>query len=129
MQLPPDIISDKVFPKTFAWLARYRAAVAKAKAAAPKPTEMNGHIAAEHIHGAELLDLRLSIDHPDPLAFDDSMDIEIYPADWGTEYRDRGRLLGLAPDQVTIAVKNENDIEIRIHAPRTGFKICRTAGS
>jgi hypothetical protein len=129
MQLPPNIISNKVFPRTFAWLARYRAAVAKAKAAAPKPTEMNGHSAAEHIHGAELFDLQLSIDHSDPLALDEEMNVEIYPADWGTEYRDRGRLLGLTPNEVTIAVKDKRDIEIRIHAPRTGFKICRIAGS
>lgn len=125
MQLPQNLISDRVFPRTFAWLARYRAAVAKAKEAAPKPTEMDGHAAAKHIHGAELLDIQISVDIHDPSGFEDGVEVEVYPADWGTEYRDRGRLVGLTPDGVTIAVKNEKDVEIRIHAPRTGFKIRR----
>jgi len=35
----------------------------------------------------------------------------MYPADWVTDHRDRGRLVGLPVDEVRIAVKNKKDVD------------------
>ncbi|KAF2134786.1 hypothetical protein P153DRAFT_329485 [Dothidotthia symphoricarpi CBS 119687] len=123
LQPPADIISDTQFPKLFAWHARYRAAVEKAKSTAPKPTTLDGKAAAEHVLGSEFSESKHSVDGNDPLALKEGTEVELYPADWGTEYRDRGRLIGLTPDEVTISVEGRGGVEIRVHAPRTGFKI------
>jgi hypothetical protein len=123
MGLPQDLISDKIFPKTFAWFERYRAAVEKAKSGATEPTTLDGEAAAKYIHASESKQSKVSVDQKDPSGLKEGTEVEVYGADWGTEYRDRGRLVGLSPDEVTIAVKSKEGAEIRIHAPRTGFKI------
>jgi hypothetical protein len=123
MGLPQNLISEKIFPKTYAWFERYRAAVEKAKSSAPEPTTLDGEAAAKYIHASETGQSKLSVDENDPTGLREGSEIEVYGADWGTDYRDRGQLVGLSPDEVTIAVKSRAGAEIRIHAPRTGFKI------
>jgi hypothetical protein len=123
MQLPEDVISKKAFPGVFAYVERYQAAVEKAKSNAPQPTPLDGPAAAEQMHRSEVGLAKVSFDTKDPTGLQEGTEVEIYPADWGTEYRDRGRLVGLAPDEVTISVKTRENVELRIHAPRTGFKI------
>ena len=123
MQLPPDLISEKQYPKVFAWLARYRAACEEAKVSAPKPTILEGQAAADHILGSEFAESGGAVDESDPLGLQEGVEVEVYPADWGTEHRDRGRLVGLTPDEVTIAVMSKGGVEFHVHAPRTGFKV------
>lgn len=67
------------------------------------------------------------VDQEDAQNFEHGTRVEVYPADWGSEYRDSGRLVDLAPDEVTIMV--EGAMELRIHAPRTGFKVTAVGGS
>lgn len=123
MQLPSKLISEKQYPKVFAWLTRYRAACEAAKASAPKPTTLEGQAAADHILRSEFAESRGSVDENDPLGLKEGVEVEVYPADWVTEHRDRGRLVGLTPDEVTIAVESKAGVEFRVHAPRTGFKV------
>jgi hypothetical protein len=123
MQLPSDIISKEIFPRVFTWFEKYRAAVEEAKSNTGQPTPLDGPAAADRIHRSEFGLPEISFDEEDPAGLKEGADVDIYPADWGTEYRDRGRLVGLAPDEVTIAVKTKGNVELRIHAPRTGFKI------
>lgn len=123
MQLPPELISEKHFPKVFTWLDRYRAAREEAKASAPKPTTMDGRAAADSILTAGFAEPKVAVDKTDPSELKEGIEVELYPSDWITEHRDRGRLVGLSPDEVTIAVKNRGNVEFRVHAPRTGFKV------
>jgi hypothetical protein len=122
MQLPPDLISSAQFPKVFAWLSRYRAARSAAQASAPKPTILDGQAAADHIRRSSLDELGCCVDEGDPLGLEEGVEVEIFPADWGFECRDRGTLVGLTSEEVVVAVKSR-DVEIRIHAPRTGFEV------
>jgi hypothetical protein len=121
--LPEDVVSEKLFPHVFAWLERYRAAVEEAKSTASQPTALDGEAAAKHILESELGHPQIPFDGDDPARLKEGMQVEVYPADWVTEHRDRGQLVGLTADEVTIAVKSKGDVEIRIHAPRTGFKV------
>ncbi|KAL6710513.1 hypothetical protein ACN47E_008561 [Coniothyrium glycines] len=123
LQLPAEHVSDQRYPKTFAWIARYQAARDQAKSSGPEPTVLDGAAAAKQIHASDFVESALSVDADDPLGLKEGAEVELYAADWGTEHRDRGRLVGLTTDEVTIAVKSEENVEIRIHAPRTGFKI------
>jgi hypothetical protein len=121
--LPEDIISKRVFPKTFAWFERYRAAIEKAKSKAAQVKSLDGEAAAKHIHASEFGQPALSVDGGDPARLKEGSEVQLYPADWITGHKDQGRLVGLTPDEVTIAVKSKGGVEIRIHAPRAGFKI------
>jgi hypothetical protein len=121
--LPEDVVSEKLFPHVFAWLARYHAAVDKAKSSASQPTALDGEAAAKRILESELGHPQTPFDGGDPAKLKEGMQVEVYPVDWVTEHRDQGRLVGLIADEVTIAVKSKGDVEIRIHAPRTGFKV------
>lgn len=123
LQLPEDVISAKLYPRVLAWFDRYRAAVDTAKSNAPGPTALDGEAAANFIHSSGSAFAHVSVDEKDPTGLKHGAEVEVYAADWGTEYRDRGRLVGLTPDEVTIAVKTKGNGEIRVHAPRTGFKI------
>lgn len=84
---------------------------------------MDGESAAKSILASELGHTHVQVDRDDPASLSEGEQVEIYPADWVTEHKDRGRLVGLTADEVTIAVKSQGDVELRIHAPRTGFKI------
>jgi len=107
---------------------RYRAARDEAQASGPKPIELDGKTAANYILGSEFADSGYSVDEKDPLGLREGVEVEVYAADWGSEYRDRGRLVGLTPDEAVVAVTTKDKGEIRIHAPRTGFKIEETGG-
>jgi hypothetical protein len=123
LQLPQDVVSKQIFPRTFAWLERYHAAVDKAMSTVSQPRALDGQAAAKHILTSGLGLSAVSVDRDDPASLSEGAEVEVYPADWVTEHRDQGRLVGLTQDEVTIAVKSKGDDEIRIHAPRTGFKI------
>jgi hypothetical protein len=123
MQLPTDVISEKIFPKTFSWQERYLKAVEEANKSAPAPVKLDGQAAADHILGSEAVDKHIFVDSNDPSGVQDGVELELYPADWGSEHRDRGRMVGLSGDEVTIAVQSKKDVKIRVHAPRAGFKM------
>ncbi|KAF2681738.1 hypothetical protein K458DRAFT_479280 [Lentithecium fluviatile CBS 122367] len=110
--MPPHFVPEERFPKVYAWIARVRATLDEAKSSAPKTG---------------------GVDSGDPLGIGAGTQIEIYPADWGSEHRDSGQLVALVLDEVTVAARSRDGAELRIHAPRTGFRITeigrRAAGS
>lgn len=126
LAVPEGLITAQGFPKVFAWLDRYRAAVAKAKATANGPTALDGQGAADAILRSDFGQSRVSVDPNDVTGLKEGTEVEFYPVDWLTGHRDRGRLVGLTTDEVTIAAPSKKDVEVHIHAPRAGFKIKET---
>ncbi|KAF2469426.1 uncharacterized protein BDR25DRAFT_343778 [Lindgomyces ingoldianus] len=58
------------------------------------------------------------------LGVKEGVEVEVYPTDSGFIYRDRGWLMTLTPNEATVAAKSGvGDTDIRIHAPRSGFRI------
>lgn len=52
-----------------------------------------------------------------------------YPTDSGFTHHDRGRLVTLTPKEVTVAsCRRVGGREVRIHAPRTGFRVIKFGG-
>jgi hypothetical protein len=120
--LPRELISDKQYPKVFAWIGRFNDTLKAAKAKAPKPTSLKGDAAAERVHNAHFAEKDLHVDTADPLELKQGQEVEIYPTDSGSNHKDRGKLVGLTEDQVVLSVQSKGK-ELRLHFPRTGFRI------
>ena len=64
------------------------------------------------------------VDPKDPLGLEKGQDVEVWPTDTGFKHRDRGRLISLTKDEVVIAEQSKvGGKEIRVHAPRSGFRV------
>jgi len=120
--LPAEVISARQFPNVYAWIERFRAAVKAARSAVPKPTALKGPAAAKFILDAEFAESS-GVDANEPLGLTAGMEVEVYPTDSGFLNRDRGRLVALTQSEVTVASRSSEGREVRIHAPRTGFRV------
>ena len=112
--LSKDLISDKLYPKVFAWIARFNEALKAAKGTAPKPTALKGGAAAERILNASFADKELGVDPTDPLGLQQGTEVEVYPIDSGSNHHDRGRLIGLNEDEVVLSIQAKEK-ELRLH--------------
>lgn len=122
--MPATIVSEKQFPKVYAWIARFRAALKEAKASAPKPVTLKGPDAVKAVLNSEFSEPSGAVDANDALGLKADTEVEVYPIDSGFTHRDRGRLLTLTPNEVVVEVQSQvGGKEIRIHAPRTGFRV------
>ena len=117
--LDPEIISAKQFPKVFAWIDRFNAALAEAKKKAPKPASLKGDAAAKRVLEGKFADGEVGVSASDPLRLHKDQLVEVWPTDSGFRHRDRGRLIGLTEDEVVVVV----DTGVRLHFPRTGFRV------
>jgi hypothetical protein len=69
------------------------------------------------------------VDENDPLGSRERTEVEIYPTDSGFTHHDRGRLTTLMPKEVTVAsCRGVGGREVRIHAPRTEFRVIKVGG-
>ena len=122
--LPPALISEKQYPKVFAWIDRFTEAVTAAKSSSSKPTTLKGAEAIEHIIQADYVDSEQSVDSNDPLGLKEGQEIEVWPLDSGSSHHDRGRLVALTSNEVVLASQTKmGGKEVRIHCPRTNFRI------
>ncbi|OCK79439.1 glutathione S-transferase [Lepidopterella palustris CBS 459.81] len=127
--MPANVISAKQFPKVYAWIQRFRAALKVAKSTGPKPVSLKGPEAVKLIITAEFAEPNGTVDVNDPLNLKEGMEVEVYPTDSGFTHRDRGRLVTLTPNEVTVATRSRvGDKEVHIHAPRSGFRITKAGG-
>ncbi|EXJ79857.1 hypothetical protein A1O3_08142 [Capronia epimyces CBS 606.96] len=120
--LPRELISEKSYPKVFAWIARFNDALKTAKGQAPKPVTLDGGAAAQRILKASFAEKNLSFDPADPLGLQQGAEVEVFPIDSGSRHHDRGRLVGLTDDEVVLSTQVKAT-EVRLHFPRTGFRI------
>ena len=123
---PPEWISQQQFPSTYAWMTRFRAAL-KAAAASntqSQATEVKCDEAVKHIVGSSFAGAKANVDKDDPTGLREGADVQIWPTDTGTSCRDQGKLVGLTKDEMVISTPTKDGgNEIRIHAPRWGFRI------
>jgi len=122
--MSPSVVSEELFPRVYAWVQRFRAALDQARSSAPKAVALEGQEAVNFILSSEFTKPNGTVDANDPLGIEKDTVVEIYPTDWGSEYRDHGRLSALTLGEVTVVARSSaGDTEVRIHAPRTGFRI------
>jgi hypothetical protein len=126
--LPKNVISPTQFPKVFAWIQRFRDALKQAKAAAPKPVSVTGEDVVKYMQGARFVESVGEVAANDPLGLKAGEEIEVWPIETGFSHRDRGTLLTLTPNEVVVGKKMYvGGGDIRVHAPRWGFRITRVS--
>ncbi len=64
--LPPTVISERQFPKVYAWIGRFRAAVKSARQSAPKPKTIQGSDALKHLISTGFAESEGKVDDNDP---------------------------------------------------------------
>ncbi|GAB7359617.1 hypothetical protein MBLNU230_g6800t1 [Neophaeotheca triangularis] len=130
LNLPAEHFSDKHYPKTYAWLKRWKQATKDASAAAPKPVTLKGPEALQAIMCADFNDKQPRVDESDPLGLKAGSMVEVFPIDSGFTHKDAGSLVALNEMEVAVAVKSKNGgKEIRVHAPRWGFRVKAVEGA
>lgn len=128
--LPPNVVSQMQFPKVFAWIQRFRAALKATKSTAPKPVSLKGQEAVKAILNSDFAEPKGTVDANDPLGLKEGMEVELYPTDSGFTHHDRGHLVTLTPNEITVATRSKDESkEIRVHAPRSGFRVTKAGGS
>ena len=128
--LPSELVSEKQYPKVFAWISRFRKAISAAKATAPKPQTLKGDKALQQIMSAGFAEPEGQVDESDPLKLKKGQEVEVWPTDSGFRHRDRGRLVTLNAGEVVLSAKTGTiGEEIRIHCPRVNFRIAPVDGN
>ena len=113
----------------FAWHERFSKAIKAAKGAVAKPTTLKGDAALNRIVEASFAEKECTVDEQDPLGLKRGSEVEVWPIDTGVRHRDRGRVVGLTREEVVLSVESEaKGKEIRVHFPRTNFRIQAVRG-
>ncbi|KIV92321.1 hypothetical protein PV10_06773 [Exophiala mesophila] len=123
--LEKDIISDKQFPKTFAFIDRaVKAITARQIQNQNKPHELSADEAVKTILDSDFFESEGDIDPLDPLKLEKGQMVEIYPVESGFNHRDRGELVSIGINEVVIAsTPNVGQGVLRIHYPRVNIRI------
>lgn len=126
--LPKELFGESVYPRTVAWVARFKEEFKKTKAKASKPVTIKGPQAVEAISGAKVGKMG-GVDGGDPTGLKEGQEVEVWPIDSGFSHKDRGRLVTLTKDEVAIAVQTKEGKQVYVHAPRWGFRIAAVGSS
>jgi glutathione S-transferase len=125
--LPAEVICQKTYPNTYAWIGRFDKATKVAKAAVPKPEQVSGATAASLVSQAALARTtsQNAFDKNDPTGLNIGEQVIVNPTDSGFTHRDRGRLVGLDKNEVVIELNNpvSQGGPVRLHFPRHGFRV------
>jgi Glutathione S-transferase, N-terminal domain len=125
--LPKDVISESVFPRTFAWVKRFNAAVQEALKKNGSPKLLSPEETIGRIESAEYFEADGEIDPADPLRFEKGQIVDVFPTDMasGFVHRDTGKLVNVSVMDVCLETKTKSGKDIRIHFPRTNFRIAK----
>jgi len=121
--LQPAYISSQQFPKTFAWIERFDAVVLAAMKKNGPAQKISGAEAVQAVGNGEWAEEEASVDDDDPSGLRKGEMVEVWPIDSGFSRKDRGRLVGLSTKEVVVEGQTEEGGEVRVHAPRHGFRV------
>ncbi|KAI4749113.1 hypothetical protein E4T50_00646 [Aureobasidium sp. EXF-12298] len=116
---PKEFISEKLFPRTYAWVYRFKQLVEDTGSGEHVPKALSGTEAFDKITSAPVTELEGDISNTDPLNLKIGQMVEIWPTDWASDHKDRGELVMLAANQVCI----RNAQGVLVHFPRWNFRI------
>jgi hypothetical protein len=93
-----------------------------------KPQTLSGADAVKRVAAADFVEGG-DVDETDPLGLRKGQDVVVYPLDTGKSHQDRGRLVKLDRTEVVIQFQTKiGEKEVRLHAPRHGFRIIGFSG-
>ena len=121
-----EVLSAKVFPRTFGWVARFREWVDGVRERAGGVVEEIGReeTVSRILKAGFFEEEEGEIDPADPLKLEKGREVEVFPVDTGSNHRDRGRLVSIGRDEVVVESKtNVGEGVLRIHYPRVNIRI------
>ncbi|EXJ70022.1 uncharacterized protein A1O5_07095 [Cladophialophora psammophila CBS 110553] len=122
--LEKDVISASEFPKTFAYVDRFRKAMAKKQEQNGVPEELSSEETIERILASDCFEPEGSVDPLDPLRLKKGQMVEIWPVESGFTHHDKGELVSIGIKEVVISSKpNLGEGRLRLHFPRVNFRI------
>lgn len=124
--IPESVASAKEFPGVFAWVERFRGAVAEAEEKNGKASEISGPDAVQYITSAQFAEQDSAVDANEPAGFKTGETVEMHPIDSGFAHKDVGKLVKLTKDEIVISVEAKHGQEVQLHAPRWGFRVQRS---
>jgi len=106
---------------------RFNAAYQEALKRNGAPELLSPEETIKRIEGAEYFEAEGEVDPADPLRFEKGQIVDVFPTDMasGFVHRDTGSLVNVSVMDVCIAAKTKNGKEVRIHFPRTNFRISK----
>lgn len=128
---------ERRFPRTVAWVRRWRAWVqgrgvwdAEAEGAVKELREVGTEEVAKRVFGEGVGFVGVEEEFDEvgtrELGLEKGAVVEVWPTDYGSPQRDRGRLVGLRTNEVVVEVDVEEKGKcVRLHFPRTGFAVRR----
>ena len=123
-ELDKQLISEKSFPKVFAWIDRLRKAYDAANEKNGKAEVITDRDALDKIFSSDYFGPEGDVDQLDPLQLKKGQIVDISPADSGVTHHDKGELLSLGIREVVIKKEMPNGRgHIRVHFPRINFSI------
>jgi glutathione S-transferase len=125
--LPMEVFGETVFPRTWAWVRRFNEVYQEAVKRNGKPEMISDEETIRMIEGAEYFEPEGEIDSDDPLKLEKGQIVDVFPTDMsnGYVYRDTGKLVSISITDVCVEKKTQNGKEIRVHFPRTNFRISK----
>ena len=123
---PEEVISQKIYPNTFAWCKRYHSAVEFANNSALKVGEIDAAEALRRLEKSST-EGNIHIDSNEPLGLKQDQDVEVAPIDTGKTGVQKGKLLGLDATEVVVGSKTKSGSQLRVHFPRWNFKVVAAA--
>jgi len=124
--LPSNLISPSHFPLLFAYISRFDIAIKSARQSnlprslkGPEVLSLFKTIGFNSNEAAK----NMLVDADDPSGLKKGDEVEVSPSDFGFSRKDRGKLLRLDGSEIVIEGRMDGGGEVRIHAPRHGFRV------
>lgn len=126
--LPAVTFNESRYPLMYAWIERFRKAVALAKSRVNEPRTLTGEEAARLVLAQPFQTTESELDEQDSTVIYENLKagdmVTVWPTDTGSSHKDTGKLVALNRTEVVIEVSGENG-SVRLHAPRHGFKVVK----
>lgn len=124
--LPGNLISEKQFPKTWAWMDRFEAAVKEAGQKMGRPKTVKGEEAVRIVMEGGFVEEVGEVEALDPSGLKKGEEVEVWPTDTGFNHKDRGSLVKLDREEIVVEKSmGDGSTKVRVHAPRHGFRVVR----
>ncbi|KAF2090763.1 hypothetical protein K490DRAFT_71103 [Saccharata proteae CBS 121410] len=114
-------------PRAFRWMRNWRNVISKAAASDLEWTSteksLEGHDAVAIIVNAGYVEGEGDVDTTDPTGLSRNQVVEVWPTDYGSKAREKGRLVRLTVEEIVLEKQEPEVNGIRLHFPRTGYAI------
>lgn len=130
----PELLNEKNYPKTFAWVERMDDAMESAKEKNGSPQILSDDEVVSLIEQSSYWEPdELVVDGTDPSGLKKGDETDLIALDsapqTGSNRRDVGKLEGLTVTSATIGTKTKNGVDVRIHYQRTNVRVAKASGA